>query len=163
MRYIDKSNLAYDLSYFETREKTQAKEEKKAEIKVLDPNRAKSGSALKCLVLAAVAMCLLFAFLGSKVALTEVNNAIIADKNALAEAQAETQRLQTVLDSKLTLKNIEEQAQAELGLEKIARNQIEYLAVESESLIEINPDVVESNSVVEIQNWFDDILEYLGF
>lgn len=163
MQLPEKSNLAYDLSYFETREKSKARPKVAPEIAVLPESRAKAGSVIKCLLVAAVAFGLLFSLISSKVKLSELNYAIIAGDNALSVAQAENYRLQSVLDSQITLKYVEDQAENVLGMKKVSRSQIDYISVNTENMIEVNDSANEGNVFRDAKNWVSGILEYLGF
>lgn len=161
MQNFDKTNLAYDLSRFETKEKPQVAQQ--PEIVALPEAKSKTGSIFKCLLCAVVAFGLLFALISNKVQISNLNDSINQQNMAIMEAGKENSRLQAVLDSQITLKTIEKKATEELGLKKASQEQTEYIKTDTVKKIEITGSVEETDFSSKVKNWFDDILEYLGF
>ena len=161
MQKYNKTNLAYDLSRFETKEKTQVV--KQPEIVALPEAKSKTGSIIICLLCAAVAFGLLFAMISNKVQISALNDNINKSNTAILEATKDNARLQAMLDSQVTLKTIEQKASEELGLRKASQEQTEYIKTDTVKKIEVSGEVGESNFSTKIKNWFDNILEYLGF
>ncbi|MGN0577581.1 MAG: hypothetical protein ACI4J4_03070, partial [Ruminiclostridium sp.] len=70
-------------------------------------------------------------------------------------------QLRAELDSMVTLDNVEKIASEELGLQKTQRSQITYVTLNTEEMTEVAED--SKDIFVSIQNWFKNVLEYLGF
>ncbi|MBP1543031.1 MAG: hypothetical protein J6A16_02950 [Oscillospiraceae bacterium] len=162
------SNLAYDLSRFDVAEQEkqnahrQKKQEKaKQEIRMNSRSVSRSGSRVK--VIASVgavfaALCLV------NVQLTTADDwarKVTDQRAALTAAQEENSLLQNRLESKVNTAYVEEYATEALGMTKVSNSQIKYLSVNTESLIEVQPD--GSGSFIDgVNRWFGDLMEYIG-
>lgn len=164
--YDGNSNLAYDLSLFETDEEYERKKEKKREekskIKITEKKAvARNGSAFATVVSVVACIAIAFAILHSKVELSDYTTMISEVKSELEAEQRENLRLNAELDSMVTLDNVENIASTELGLQKTQNSQIEFVALNTEQMTEVAETDV--NIFVSIKEWFYDVLEYLGF
>lgn len=157
------TNLAYDMSLFDTDERTEKKIKERTEkpIQLVERSVAKSGSVVKTLVVGIIAVAVLFSLLYSKASLSEISSEISKDQTLLQEAQTENVRLQAALDNKVTLSKVEDYAVNVLGFQKITTSQEKYVTVNTESMTKIADDD-DSNFFVGIKNWFSGVLEYLG-
>ena len=72
--------------------------------------------------------------------LTELNQQIAAQTNALADAQSENTRLSAQLDAKVSLRNVEEYATQALGMVSIDKSQITYVDLSEGDKIELTMD-----------------------
>ncbi len=92
----------------------------------------------------AAALALVAAFvvtmLYSRAVLTELNQQIAAQTNALADAQSENTRLSAQLDAKVSLRNVEEYATQALGMVSIDKSQITYVDLSEGDKIELTMD-----------------------
>ena len=79
----------------------------------------------------------------------------------LKALEAENVALAAEYESRTSLKNVEEYAQNTLGLKKLDKSQIEYVAFEGNTVIEV-VEMEKKNIFVIIRNWFANIYEYLG-
>lgn len=162
---IDGGNEAYDLSLFDTDERTEERARKRAEEKVqLKLHRtsvSKSGNWFKTSVAIACGAFLAFSFISCKATLSELSSEISSAESAYSEAVSENSRLQTKLDNMMTLSKVEETAVGELGLQKTSKTQVKYINGSSDSLSEVAQE--DSNVFLSINGWFNDVLEYLGF
>ena len=167
--YNDNSNLAYDLSLFETDEELERKKrerqkqrEEKAAIGITQKKSiGRNGSTVAAFAAAASAAILAFGVLYSKVQISEYTAMISDTKNEIELAERENVRLNAQLDSMYTLDNVEKIASQDLGLQKTQSSQITFITLNTEDMTEVaKPD---DNIFVSIQNWFNGILEYLGF
>ena len=61
----------------------------------------------------------------------------------------------------VTPSKVEEYAEDVLGLQKTQKSQIKYIRMNTESMTEVAEE--GTNVFVSIKDWFDGILEYLGF
>lgn len=164
--YNGNSNLAYDLSLFETDEeyerKKEQKREEKSHIKMTEKKAvARNGSAFATVVCAVLCIAVAFAILYSKVELAEYTAMISEVKTQLETEQRENDRLNAELDSMVTLDNVESIAATELGLQKTQNSQINFVTLNTEKMTEVAQ--TDSNIFVSIKDWFYDVLEYLGF
>ena len=167
--YNDNTNLAYDLSLFDTDEdierKRRQREEKKKETAKIKLSEKKSigrnGSAVAALAAVSFVAVIAFAMLYSKVQISDYTSMISETKNAIEQTERENIRLHSVLDSMYTLDNVEKMASEQLGLQKTQSSQITYITLNTEDMTEVAKE--DANIFVSIQNWFNNILEFLGF
>ena len=159
MMYNDNSNLAYDLSLFETDEdferRKAEREKQKQERAKINVSQKKSigrnGSVLAALAAVSFAAIIAFSLLYSKVQISDYTSLISETKSEIELTERENIRLNSVLDSMYTLDNVE----------KTQSSQISFIALNTEEMTEVAPK--DENIFVSIQNWFNGILEYLGF
>ena len=167
--YNDNTNLAYDLSLFDTDEETERRrkqrEEKKKESAKIKLSEKKSigrnGSAVAALAAVSFVAVIAFALLYSKVQISDYTSMISETKNAIEQTERENIRLQSVLDGMYTLDNVEKMASEQLGLQKTQSSQITYITLNTEDMTEVAKE--DSNIFISITNWFNNILEFLGF
>ena len=164
--YNDNSNLAYDLSLFDVDEELERKKakkrEEKAAIKMTDKKAvSRNGNVFAALVAVSCAAIVAFSILYSKVQLSDYTSMISETKTQLEQAERENLRLNAELDSMVTLDNVEQIASEELGLQKTENSQISFVSLNTEEMTEVAEE--DSNTFISIRNWFNEILEYLGF
>lgn len=163
------SNLAYDLSVYEpkvvTKQKTElspAQEPKPAIQVKRNPMPERSGiNAFSVLFKALVIVAVLYAVLYGKVETNRLFNEISSLQTELASLQGENIALAAEFESATSLKNVEDYAENVLGLQKLDKAQIEYVELESDTVIEII-ETENKNIFVIVKNWFADVCEYLG-
>ena len=167
--YNDNSNLAYDLSLFETDEDLERKKrerqkqrEEQAKIKITEKKSiGRNGSVLAAIAVVGVAVFFAASILSSKVKISDLTTMISETKNEIELAERENVRLNSELDSMYTLDNVESIASQELGLQKTQSSQITFITLNTEDMTEVAES--DSNIFVSIQKWFNGILDYLGF
>lgn len=164
--YNDNSNLAYDLSLFDVDEELERKKakkrEEKAAIKMTEKKAiSRNGNVFAALVAVSCAAIVAFSILYSKVQLSDYTSMISETKTQLEQAERENLRLNAELDSMVTLDNVEQIASEELGLQKTENSQISFVSLNTEEMTEVAEE--DSNIFISIRNWFNEILEYLGF
>lgn len=163
------SNLAYDLSRFDVEEQERQteqirKEQEKAkqEIRMNSRSVSRSGSRIKLLLGVGVVFAALCAVNFQMTTADDWARKVTDQQAALTAAQEENALLQSRLESKVNIGYIEEYASTELGMAKVTNAQIQYLSVNTESLIEVDSD--SSDSVIDsVNRWFGDLLEYIGY
>lgn len=164
--YNDNSNLAYDLSLFDVDEEAERKKaEKRREKTQMRLARkhsvGRNGNAFAVVAGVSCAAVIAFSFLHSKLQISDYTSMINETKSQIEQAESENARLNASLDSMVTLDNVEKIASEELGLQKTQNSQITFVPLNTEEMTEVaEPD---TNIFVSIQNWFYDVLEYLGF
>lgn len=158
-------NLAYDLSLFdvdEEQEKKKAKKRAESRIKISAKKAvARNGNAFAAVICVVACMAVAFSILYSKLELSEYTSKISTIKTEIETAERENLRLNAELDSMVTLDNVETTASNELGLQKTQNSQITFVTLNTEQMTEVAEE--NGNIFVSIQDWFYDVLEYLGF
>lgn len=140
---MDRENLAYDFARFEPR-KTENKnnvipmpKQKKEPVK---KSRISFGTLCKkgftAMVIVAFAMIMIHGY----VTTNELTNSIAAQEKKLAEAQSEYTQLQNARSSKYNLDYVEDYAKNVLGMQKMQRNQVEYVQMNEADKIEVLAD-----------------------
>lgn len=163
------SNLAYDLSRFDVAEqeqqnsqRRQQQEKAKQEIRMNSRSVSRSGSRVKILLASGLVFAALCAVNVQKTTADDWARKVADQQSALTAAQEENSLLQTRLDSKVNnIGYIEEYATQQLGMAKVTNTQVQYLKVNTESLIEVQPD--GSGTLIDtVSEWWDDLMEYIG-
>ena len=118
-------------------------------------------SPVKVLLFLMVIISLSFSVMYSRAQLNELGAKVNSATKELEILKSENIRFQTELEEKISLKNVEEYATVELGMEKMDASQVEYVTLTSGNQVEITE---ESDSSVwqKIKNFFDDMMEYIG-
>lgn len=114
---------------------------------------------VKGFLLAVSAMLLLSCFIYAKVEENEVYNAIAQTKEEIELRKSENIRMQSELEAKMSMKNVEDYAENMLGLTKLKKSQIIYMEVQSDSVIEVAPE--EQSIFVNLRNKLNDLMEYI--
>lgn len=147
------SNLAYDLSALRQRQvknKNYILSKSKQQSKI-NPFKI-SFILFTILVLSGM---LIF----SHINLNELNNSYNKLSKNLEELKSENTRLSLELESKTSLKNVEEYAKKELGLKKGDSSQIEYVSMPQKNKIEHNNKL---KSIFDyISNFFENLMNII--
>ena len=162
------TNLAYDLSRFDVAEYEKRNEQRRAEqekakqeIRMNSRSVSRSGSRVKLLLGVGVVFAALCAVNFQLTTADDWARKVTDQQAALTAAQEENSLLQIRLESKVNIGYIEEYATAELGMAKVTNAQIQYLSVNTENLIEVEPD--DGDTVFDsVNRWFGDLMEYIG-
>ena len=159
----NRTSTAYDMSLIDTsKRKEQQIPEKKPELKVATSSVAKSGRPVVVAVIGAVFLAVFVMFLYSKAALSEVNLKISNETQALSDAQSINTALSNQLSGSVSLENVEQYAVSELGMQKVSASQERYVEMNTGNMTETAKND-NDNIFVTVQDWFNGILEYLGF
>ena len=151
------------MSLFDTsKRKEQQTPKKKPELKVATSSVAKSGRPVAVAVIGAVFLAVFVMFLYSKAALSEVNLKISNETQALSDAQSINTALSNQLSGSVSLENVEQYAVSELGMQKVSASQERYVEMNTGNMTETAKND-NDNIFVTVQDWFNGILEYLGF
>ena len=113
-------------------------------------------------VIGAVFLAVFVMFLYSKAALSEVNLKISNETQALSDAQSINTALSNQLSGSVSLENVEQYAVSELGMQKVSASQERYVEMNTGNMTETAKND-NDNIFVTVQDWFNGILEYLGF
>jgi|GEM_PF-190394 len=169
MYYDPNSNLAYDLSLFDTdeeqerrRREREKQKQQRASIKITEKKSiGRNGSVIAVVAVVVFALSMAFALLYSKLQISDYTTMISEAKSDIEQVERDNIRLRAELDSMYTLDNVEKTASEELGLQKTQASQITYITMNTEEMTEVAEE--NTNIFVSIQNWFNSILDYLGF
>ena len=120
-----KSGAAYDFERFQRQQ---------IPLRVVENKNPKKKAASRIgvapvrIILATVMLVAILSYmLYAQAMLTQINEQVNQYSDQLSTLQSETTRLELSLKSRMSLKNIEEYASEELGLEKLEKYQIEYV------------------------------------
>lgn len=160
----NRTSVAYDLSLFDTsaKRKEQQTPEKKPELRVATSSVAKAGKPVALVIIAAVTLTVFIMFLYSKATLSEINLRISNETQTLQSVQNINTALSNQLSGSVSLDNVEQYAVNELGMQKINTSQERYVEMNTGTMTE-TAEKNGDNIFVDIQDWFNGILEYLGF
>ena len=166
----NRTNLAYDLSRFDTAEiderarkrREEYQQEQQARQLMLNSRSAsKTGSLLKIVSVCVVFLAIFSAVNYQNVRVDSMARKITAQQEQLVNAQEENALLQSKLDAKVNTAYVEDYATNVLGMVKISQSQVDYLEVNTESLVEVS-DTGTKGMYESLMNWLDDVKEYIG-
>lgn len=125
-------------------------------MKVTPPKR---GSASKVFIAALSALLVFFCVIYGRVETNRMYQQISAENQKLEVAQSENVRLKSELESKMTLKNVEDYAVNVLGLQKLDNSQIKYVQTQTDDIIEIPEE--SKNIFVKAKEKIESFMEYI--
>lgn len=164
----DNTNLAYDLSRFDTsdrerREKQRRADEEARKIRMAPANSvSRSGSRIKLVFASLMIFAALFAVNYYKTKLDDITRQVTEQEEQLTAARDDNALLQSKLDSMANIGYIEKYATETLGMSKVAASQKKYISVNTEDLIEVSGD--DSDGLFgTVSRWVSAFLEYIGF
>lgn len=134
-------------------------EERRASNITMKKTPPKRGSASKVFLLAFSVFSICFVVISGKVETSKMYRQISSAEQNLEIIQSENVRLQSELESKMTLKNVEEYVVDVLGLQKLTNSQIEYVETQTDDIVEIPEE--EENFFVRMKDKFDKFVEYI--
>lgn len=122
-------------------------------------NNNQKGTVVKGFVTAVFVMIIFCFFIYTKVEVNEIYNEIASTKKNIELLTSENVRMQSELEAKMSMKNVEDYAENMLGLTKLSKSQIVYMEVQADSVVEVTP---ENESVfVTIRDKVNNLLEYI--
>ena len=150
---------AYDLELFENR--TQRPRAKVRAVRGKKKASRLNLQTVKTVALAVVMAALVVGFLYSQATITELTVDIQNVQSELVSEQSTYNYLSGVLDSKTSLRNVEQIAASELGLVKVDRSQVTYFSLESESVIN-RPQTAAQKITEFLSTGLLSLMEYLN-
>ena len=134
---MDRQNVAYDLSMYETllepkAEKKQAPQQSKV-VKIKNKNAFKNVVNILSI---AVIVSLIIGVIWTNAEITKATNSIAVAQNAITEAESEKAYMEFTLESRMSLAEIEDYAVGVLGMVKMDSSQVEYIEIENENKVE---------------------------
>ncbi|MCM1165025.1 MAG: hypothetical protein NC299_11365 [Lachnospiraceae bacterium] len=163
----DNTNLAYDLSMFDTAERDRREKQRRADAEArkirLAPlhSVSRSGSRIKIVMAMLMIFAALFAVNYYNTKRDDVARMVSEQEALLNAARDDNNLLQSRLDSKVNIGYIEKYATEQLGMSKVAASQKKYISV-NEELIEVAGDDTEG-LFGSFKRGFSAFLEYIGF
>lgn len=150
---------AYDLELFENRAQRP-----RAKVRAVRGRKKASRlnlQTVKTVAMAVVMAALVVGFLYSQATITELTVDIQNVQSELVSEQSTYNYLSGVLDSKTSLRNVEQIAAGELGLVKVDRSQVTYFSLESESVIN-RPETAAQKITEFLSTGLLSLMEYLN-
>ncbi len=164
---MTQSGAAYDLSRFEqTAPRVKPQQHQQPQLKVVKTSTRAKAKTKRMLAMFKVAFCAIAlvtvaaTVVYTRAVLTEVGESINMASKELKELKSENGRLAAELESKLSLRNVEEYATVNLGLSKIEQDQIEYVNLSEGDKIEL-AQTGEPNLLDKLEAWFDNVMAYI--
>ncbi|MGN0641771.1 MAG: hypothetical protein ACI4JJ_01375 [Huintestinicola sp.] len=151
------SNLAYkaDIEKFE---EYANRAERKPRIRshVAKQTNAAAPSMVLGIIVMGAALTML---INAKADIAEIHTQIINQEAVVHSLENENVRMKAELETKSSMKAVEDYAENILGMQKLDKSQIEYVSLESGNVVEI-PESNE-NIFASIKNAFENFVEYL--
>ena len=161
-----KKSVEYDLSRFDTTDHASALEKReRLRVVTTTPLQRLFGSRAAVVKFAVCisALIALFSFsLYSRAVLATINEDINMKTAELSTLSGEYTRLQTELEGKISLKNIEEYATANLGMMKIDTAQVQYLNLEETETVTIYNTTGENSVAEQVKGFVSELLSITG-
>jgi len=161
-----KKSVEYDLSRFDTSEQSSVLEKReRLRVVTTTPLQRLFGSREAIVKFAACisALILMFSFsLYSRAVLATINEDINMKTEELSTLSGEYTRLQTELEGKISLKNIEEYATANLGMMKVDTTQVQYLNLDETESVTLYNTSSENSVSEQIKRAISELLSITG-
>ncbi len=108
--------------------------------------------AFMVMVVAVLAMLPIVSLIAINARITELNKEIMDLDTEISRVTGDNLRLELEIEGMMSIKNVEDYAITELGMQKLSRNQIEYIQLNQEDKIEV------SNNSKSLFDKFGDLL-----
>ena len=155
---MDRMNVAYDLSFYEQeQERHIARKEKKESVIIKAQTKFSLGRKIANVLSVAVMITLIVAVIATNAAVTTASTQIADMQDEIIRLESEKAYLEFTLESRMTLDQIENYAQTQLGMVKMDSSQKKYVELETENKIVVNQSPVKEKLDEAIQP----ILSYL--
>jgi hypothetical protein len=123
--------------------------------------RRKNAANARIIIVAVIVLALFSVMTYGRVELSKLYSEKAEMEDQLMLLHNENVSLESELAQQTGLTKVEEYAENKLGLQKLDKSQIEYVEVEEKTSATVVEDP-DSNIFVDIQEWFNGVLEYLG-
>ena len=155
---MDRMNVAYDLSFYEQeQERHIARKEKKESVIIKAQTKFSLGRKIANILSVAVMITLIVAVIATNATVTTASTQIADMQDEIIRLESEKAYLEFTLESRMTLDQIENYAQTQLGMVKMDSAQKKYVELETENKIVVNQSPVKEKLDEAIQP----ILSYL--
>lgn len=163
-RYI-RGSAAYDLERFQPRQRMRVKKPTLVVAKQSNQAiraRAKAVSVLKIMATVAVVAMVVITMLYSRAVLTELSQKINAATAQLDIVKSEGTRLSSELESKVSLRNVEEYATQVLGMSAMDKKQVTYMDLSDGDKVELTSESPKQSLFDRIQLAISNVEEYIA-
>ncbi len=154
-------NLAYKYDEMTADELREEEYAEKLRDKRSANKRRKNAATIRIIIAAVIVLALFSVMTYGRVELSKLYSEKAQMEDQLMLLHNENVSLESELAQQTGLTKVEEYAENRLGLKKLDKSQIEYVEVEEKTSATVVEDP-ESNIFVDIQEWFNGVLEYLG-
>jgi cell division protein FtsL len=155
-------NLAYEYENYDALDEREEEYAAKIRRKRSANKRRKNAANIKIVAAAVIVLALFSAMTYGRVELSKLYSDKTELDSQLTVLQNENISLESELAQKTGLTKVEDYAENQLGLQKLDKSQIEYVEIEEQTTAEsIAPE--DTNIFVKIKDWFNGVVEYLGF
>lgn len=163
-RQYSNGSAAYDLDNFRAR--TPRARSKKPTLTVTRPNRSarakrRLATAMKVAAVVAIGVAVVVMMLYYRAVLTELTLQISSERTKLNEEISEGTRLAAELESKVSLRNVEEYATQKLGMAPLDKSQITYINLNEGDRVELTSESPRQTIADRIQLAISNVQEYL--
>ncbi|MBQ2412993.1 MAG: hypothetical protein II313_06180, partial [Anaerotignum sp.] len=125
---MDRMNVAYDLSFYEQeQERHIARKEKKESVIIKAQTKFSLGRKIANILSVAVMITLIVAVIATNAAVTTASTQIADMQDEIIRLESEKAYLEFTLESRMTLDQIENYAQTQLGMVKMDSAQKKYV------------------------------------
>lgn len=121
-------------------------------------SESKTGSVLSIILVSALAVVMLGTVIYSLDRRNTIYNKVSELNSELNLAEAENVRLQSELDGKMSVRNVEDYAENVLGMQKIDSSQIQYIEIQTNDVVSIPEQ--DEGLFSKIKRFFDSCVEY---
>lgn len=157
MKFHDNTAFAIEENDYSTVEERVGSNRKNNRFK--NPRHNKKSNSVSIAICGVVVTILLFVMIYGKVQVSVLYTQISAEKSVVDILESENVRMQSEIESNMSLKNVESYAEDILGLKKLDKSQIVYIQIQNEDVVQVVES--ENNIFVKIKEKFNSIIEYL--
>ena len=149
---MDRMNVAYDLSFYEQeQERHIARKEKKESVIIKAQTKFSLGRKIANILSVAVMITLIVAVIATNAAVTTASTQIADMQDEIIRLESEKAYLEFTLESRMTLDQIENYAETQLGMVKMDSSQKKYVELETENKIVVSQSPVKEKLDEAIQ------------
>ena len=139
---MDRQNVAYDLSMYESllepRPEKQSKPQHQHQAKTVKLKNKKAFKTALNVLSIAVAVSMVIGIIYTNSQITEITTNISQVQKEITELESEKAYLNFTMESRMSLNEIEDYAVGVLGMVKMDSTQVEYIEIESENKVEFS-------------------------
>lgn len=141
---MDKSGVAYDLSFYEMEQEHHvARKEKKQNVIIKAQTKFAFGKKVLNIIGIATLLSLMIAVIATNATVTSYSTKIANEKKEIVQLESEKSYLNFTLESRMSLDRIENYAVNTLGMVKMDASQKKYVELESENKIVVSESPVK--------------------
>ncbi|MCI5910841.1 MAG: hypothetical protein MRZ46_04240 [Oscillospiraceae bacterium] len=113
----------------------------------------------KTVIFALIALVMFWIVIDSYVSLNSMYSNVSKAQSQLTELKSENVRLESKLQSQVSVRNVEEYAENILGMERLDSSQIKYIQIQDKDVVTLPAS--EENFFVSLKIRFGEFIEYL--